>query len=60
MPLSERIYYCPTCNTIMDRDVNAAKNILAKATAGMAGSNACGDGCKTAVKEAGSSDLNNS
>lgn len=28
MPLSERTYYCPICNTVNDRDVNAATNIL--------------------------------
>jgi putative transposase len=29
MPLSERTYHCPCCLLVMDRDVNAAKNILA-------------------------------
>jgi transposase len=45
MPLSERTYHCLVCG-ILDRDVNAAINILNRATAGMAGSNACGDGSK--------------
>lgn len=53
MPLSERIYYCPVCNTVEDRDVNAAKNILAKATVGMTGSNACEDDFRKIVNEAG-------
>ncbi|MFA6329315.1 MAG: transposase [Candidatus Micrarchaeia archaeon] len=44
MPLTERIYGCDACGLVEDRDVNAAKNILAKATAGIAGSNARGVG----------------
>lgn len=47
MPLSERIYYCPKCGMIKDRDVNAAINILNRAiTAGQVGINACGDEIK--------------
>ena len=30
MKLSERIYVCPACGAVMDRDTNAAKNILAE------------------------------
>jgi putative transposase len=44
MPLEERIYNCPDCGLTMDRDLNAAKNILARATLGYSGSNAPGDG----------------
>ncbi len=40
--LFHRRHQCAECGLIMDRDLNAAINILAKATAGMAGSNACG------------------
>ena len=29
MPLSERVYHCPCCLLSLDRDVNAARNILA-------------------------------
>ena len=43
MPLTERTYFCERCRTETDRDINAAMNILAKATAGYAGSNAWGD-----------------
>jgi putative transposase len=43
MPLSERTYLCSSCGNRMDRDLNAARNILKRATAGIAGSNASGD-----------------
>ena len=46
MPLSERTYRCDSCGNHMDRDLNAARNILKRATAGIAGSNACGDGAE--------------
>jgi putative transposase len=44
MPLSERTYRCPECGLVEDRDLNAARNILARATLGHSGSNASGDG----------------
>jgi len=43
MPLWKRIYECSNCDYIGDRDVNAAKNILARATVGYTGSDACGE-----------------
>ena len=42
--LWERTHHCSVCGLVLDRDINAAINILQRATAGMAESNACGDG----------------
>jgi len=42
--LWERQHSCKSCGLSMDRDQNASINILKRATAGIAGSNACGDG----------------
>lgn len=41
--LWERQHNCSSCGLSIDRDLNAAKNILARATGGTPGSNACGD-----------------
>jgi len=43
LQLSDRVWECPKCSDILDRDVNAAINILVQATAGAAGIHACGD-----------------
>ena len=52
MPLSVREYDCQVCGNQMDRDLNAAHNILKRATAGIAGSNASGDVLRgTSLKE---------
>ena len=52
MPLSVREYDCQMCGNRMDRDQNAAYNILKRATVGITGSNACGDvSIKTSVKQ---------
>ena len=42
--LWERTHNCQFCGLSMDRDLNAARVILKRATAGTAGSNASGDG----------------
>ena len=51
MPLDVRVYDCPECGTIIDRDLNAAINIrnfalrdIMKNTDGTSGINACGVG----------------
>lgn len=51
MPLDVRVYKCPNCDTIIDRDLNAAVNIrnfalrnILKNTNGTSGINACGVG----------------
>jgi putative transposase len=39
--LTERMHNCPFCGLSIDRDLNAARNILIRATEGHSGSNAC-------------------
>lgn len=46
LPLNIRSWQCSKCNSIHDRDVNAAINIL---SAGLAAVNACGDDVRPAV-----------
>ena len=46
--LSERQHNCPSCGLSMSRDLNAAINILTRATGGTPGSNACEDETSTA------------
>ncbi len=41
--LQDRIYHCRSCGLRVDRDLNAAINILNRATVGTTGSNASGD-----------------
>lgn len=42
--LAQRVHKCPFCNIVLDRDYNAAQNILLKTTAGTAESYAWGEG----------------
>ncbi|MCK5332985.1 MAG: transposase [Candidatus Aenigmarchaeota archaeon] len=55
MPLKKRTYKCGECGLKIDRDTNAAKNILNSSlerTDGMSGINACGDvGLPTPMKQ---------
>jgi IS605 OrfB family transposase len=42
LALSERVYRCDSCGLAEDRDVNAARNLLALAASGAESINACG------------------
>jgi len=42
LPLSERTYRCERCGLVMDRDVNAARNLLSLAASGAERLNARG------------------
>ena len=54
MDLDERIYECHDCGSVMNRDLNAAINILhegLKNTLGHRGIEACGDDTVSSVKQ---------
>lgn len=45
--LAIRLHQCPSCGLVLDRDHNAALNILQRATAGIAGSYAWGEAAQS-------------
>ena len=53
IPLSERIFKCERCALKIDRDLNASKNILNRATEGHSGSHASGDNVRPSHMKAG-------
>ena len=42
LSLADRVYQCGNCGLVMDRDVNAARNLLSLAASGADRVNACG------------------
>jgi putative transposase len=42
LTLTERTYHCESCGLVLDRDENAARNLLALAASGAERINACG------------------
>ena len=41
LSLAERVYRCETCGLVVDRDINAASNLLKLAVSGTESQNAC-------------------
>jgi putative transposase len=42
LSLADRVYQCDSCGLMMDRDANAARNLLSLAASGAERLNACG------------------
>ncbi|HEU5386821.1 MAG TPA: zinc ribbon domain-containing protein [Streptosporangiaceae bacterium] len=66
LTLAERIFTCEACGLVMDRDVNAARNLLGLAASGAESINACGaqvrpvpDGRRAAKQEPSTADTAN-
>jgi putative transposase len=66
LTLAERIFTCEACGLVMDRDVNAARNLLGLAASGAESINACGvqvrpvpDGHRAMKQEPGITDAGN-
>jgi putative transposase len=66
LTLAERIFTCQACGLVMDRDVNAARNLLRLAASGAESINACGaqvrpvpDGHRAVKQEPGTADAGN-
>ena len=66
LKLAERIFTCEACGLVMDRDVNAARNLLGLAASGAESINACGaqvrpvnDGHRAVKQEPGIADAGN-
>ena len=49
LALSERVYRCGGCGMVLERDLNAARNLVQLATGSSPGSNACGEDVRPAV-----------
>ena len=47
LKLSDRVFHCDSCGSIVDRDVNASRNLRNLCTVGYAGINACGQTSST-------------
>jgi putative transposase len=52
MPLSKRTFHCKECGMSKDRDLNAAVNVLNRATSGHGGSYASGDSARPSARKA--------
>jgi putative transposase len=47
LKLSDRVFHCDSCGSIVDRDVNASRNLASLCTVGYAGNHACGQTSST-------------